>query len=430
MKSYADAVQFLYDLRLFGAKLGLENTFRLAELAGRPQERLRFIHVAGTNGKGSVCAMLESVYRATGFRVGLYTSPHLISFCERIQVNRQMISEAEVVRLVEYFAGLLPRLAPVQPTFFEVTTVMAMKYFAEQKCDLVAWETGLGGRLDATNIVNPLASVITNVELDHEKWLGNSHLEIAREKAGIIKKGVPVITGCEEAGALKVIQQKAEELGCQLRVVDWKRAAAPPLDSIELSLEGDHQRMNAAIALETVKALQPILAVPEAAIRRGLSSVEWAGRLQRFRDPDGNEILLDGAHNPDSTKQLYAWLTQQYPEKRFVFIIGVLLEKHWESMFATLAPIIEKLYLTPVSSERSADPQDLANRCRAVNPRVPVQACSSLAEALQLSKEEPFRVLTGSIHFVGEALELLNTFPATGRRERNLNDWTFTKRER
>src|ERR1041385_1767257 len=237
--TYAEAIKFLYDLRWFGAKFGLENTRQLAARAGDPQNQLRFIHVAGTNGKGSTCAMLESIYRAAGLRVGLFTSPHLVSFRERIQVNRQLISEADVVRLVEELreqcsAGFQPAgsagipargsetgdkdaartrtqdaCATLQPTFFEFVTVMALKYFGEQRCDLVIWETGLGGRLDATNIVMPLASVITNIGFDHQQWLGDTLTQIAAEKASIIKPGVPVITGTEEAEARAVIRETA-----------------------------------------------------------------------------------------------------------------------------------------------------------------------------------------------------------------------------
>src|SRR5215467_5189998 len=193
--TYAEAVRFLYSLRFFGAKFGLTNTFKLAALAGDPQEKLRFIHVAGTNGKGSTCAMLESIYRAAGLRTGLFTSPHLVSFGERIQVNRQHISEQEVVQQVQELQPPLQQFpAEEHPTFFEVVTVMALRHFAAQKCDLVIWETGLGGRLDATNIVTPVASVITNAQYDHQQWLGETLALIAAEKAGIIKRGVPVIT--------------------------------------------------------------------------------------------------------------------------------------------------------------------------------------------------------------------------------------------
>src|SRR6202451_3319688 len=205
--NYADAIKFLYDLQLFGSKLGLESTLRLAELAGNPQKRLRFIHVAGTNGKGSTCAMLESIYRAAGLRVGLFTSPRLVSFRERIQINRQLIPENELVRLVEEIQPLLKQFsADHHPTFFEVVTVMALKFFAEQKCDLVIWETGLGGRLDATNIVTPLPSIITNIAFDHQQWLGDALEKIAFEKAGIIKRGIPVVTTTDEEEALAVIK--------------------------------------------------------------------------------------------------------------------------------------------------------------------------------------------------------------------------------
>jgi len=188
--TYPEAIQWLYDLRLFGAKLGLENPRHLAELAGNPQDRLRIIHVAGTNGKGSVCAMLESIYRHAGYRTGLFTSPHLISFRERMQVNRQLIAEEDIIRLAGEIQTLLrdcPRTN--HPTFFEVITVMALQHFAKNKCDVVLLETGLGGRLDATNIVTPIASVITSIAEDHQQWLGDTLAKIATEKAGIIKSG-------------------------------------------------------------------------------------------------------------------------------------------------------------------------------------------------------------------------------------------------
>src|SRR5215475_13021130 len=208
--TYSEAIQFLYSLRWFGTKLGLTNTFKLAGLAGNPHHQLRFIHVAGTNGKGSTCAMLESIYREAGLRVGLFTSPHLVSFGERIQVNREPIPESEVVSLVMEMQSLLKHFSIEEhPTFFEVVTVMALRYFSRQQCDLVIWETGLGGRLDATNIVTPLASVITNVQYDHQKYLGETLASIAAEKAGIIKPRIPIITATDAPEALPVIVETA-----------------------------------------------------------------------------------------------------------------------------------------------------------------------------------------------------------------------------
>ena len=215
--TYDESIEFLYGLNLFGANFGLEPTQKLAALCDNPQDKLRFIHVAGTNGKGSTCAMLESVYRAAGLRVGLFSSPHLVSFRERIQVNRQCVSEQDIVRLVSEV-----RLANRgnEATLFEFTTVMALKYFAEQACELVIWETGLGGRLDATNIVTPLASVITNIALDHQQWLGDTLEKIAAEKAGIIKPGIPVITAAE-APALGVIESIARAQNSPLTKLNW-----------------------------------------------------------------------------------------------------------------------------------------------------------------------------------------------------------------
>src|SRR5208283_1364668 len=263
--NYAEAVQFLYSLRLFGAKFGLENTFKLAALAGRPQEKLRFIHVAGTNGKGSTCAMLESIYRAAGLRTGLFTSPHLVSFRERIQVNRQLIPEAAVIRLVGEMQPMFKQFPPGHhPTFFEVVTVMALKFFAEQKCDLVIWETGLGGRLDATNIVTPLAGVITNIALEHQQWLGDTLEKIAAEKAGIIKPGVPIITAAEEPEALAVIEKMAREKNAPLTIVGQASILSPSKKAKNsetgrmpvLPLPGEHQKTNAALALAAVAVLQ------------------------------------------------------------------------------------------------------------------------------------------------------------------------------
>src|SRR5947207_3141909 len=256
--TYSAAIQFLYEVRWFGAKFGLTDTFKLAALAGDPQQKLRFIHVASTNGKGSTCAMLESIYRAAGLRVGLFTSPHLVAFGERIQVNRQMIPEKEVVKLVRELEGLLDqgweknssdsemgRRAAAKgeqhPTFFEVVTVMALRYFYEQNCDLVIWETGLGGRLDATNIVTPIASVITNIQYDHQNYLGETLAHIASEKAGIIKPGVPIITGTDSPEALRAIEDAARKQFAPLTVVRRKEANEPPFDGLPLPLLGEPQ---------------------------------------------------------------------------------------------------------------------------------------------------------------------------------------------
>jgi dihydrofolate synthase / folylpolyglutamate synthase len=429
--TYAEAIQFLYGLQMFGANFGLENTRKLAALAGNPQTQLRFIHIAGTNGKGSTCAMLESIYRAAGLRVGLFTSPHLVSFRERIQVNRKLIPENELVRLVEEFQPLLKEFpADNHLTLFEVVTVMALKFFAEQKCDLVIWETGLGGRLDATNIVTPLASVITNIAFDHQQWLGDTLEKIATEKAGIIKPGIPVVTATDENSALAVIEKIAREKNARLVVVRqasslfWAGKMPAPL------LPGEHQKINAALALATVEVLQKQIPVAEEKICEGLSNVNWPGRLQLIEKPESQKFLLDGAHNVASAKVLREALEKNFPEKERTLILGVLQDKDWREICELLAPLAEKIFLVPVTSERSANPKDLAEICRTANPTAEIFVCGSLKEALEKSgsrgrsprRAENFIVITGSLYLVGEALELLRLSPAT-ENERALNEW-------
>ena len=268
--------------------------------------------------------MLESIYRTAGLRVGLFTSPHLVAFGERIQVNRHVIPERDIGRLAAEMrkllgegwgkvAGRMPAAGLAagpeaagpagaeatadHPTFFEVVTIMALRYFAEQKCDLVIWETGLGGRLDSTNIVTPLTSVITNIQYDHQKWLGETLASIAAEKAGIIKPGIPVITAAEGEDALRVITETARRQSAPLTILSPEEMRQPPLNTIQLPLLGQHQRMNAAVAVATVRALAAQVPVNDDAIRTGLSRVHWAGRLQLVTRPSGQQILLDGAHN-------------------------------------------------------------------------------------------------------------------------------------
>ncbi len=421
--TYPEALGFLYDLQLHGTKLGLENTRRLAALADNPHERLRFIHVAGTNGKGSTCAMLESIYRAAGLRVGLFTSPHLVTFRERIQINRELIGEAEVVRRVEEIRGFLGRFPREHsPTFFEVVTVMALSHFAAAGCDLVVWETGMGGRLDATNIVTPLASVITHIGLDHQQWLGDTLAKIAAEKAGIIKPRVPVFTAADAPEARAVIRAAAALLEAPLVEVDAAAAQRPPLDTLTLPLPGAHQRVNAALALAVARGLRDRVPVSEAACLEGLRQVQWPGRMQVLRRPDGGMDVLDGAHNPSGASALAAAWREQFPDRQPVLILGVMRDKDWSAMARELAPLARAILLTPVASPRSAVPEELVAPCAAAHPGVRLTVCHSLAEALRVSADEPCRLITGSLYLVGEALMLLGG-PSAGVDERALNEW-------
>jgi dihydrofolate synthase / folylpolyglutamate synthase len=422
--NYPEAIDYLYSLRWFGAKLGLRNTFRLAELAGNPQERLGFIHVAGTNGKGSTCAMLESIYRAAGLRVGLFTSPHMVSFGERIQVGRRPLTQEQTVRQVRELQPLLRQFPQEEhPTFFEVVTVMALRHFAEQQCELVVWETGLGGRLDATNIVTPLLSIITNIQYDHQKWLGATLASIAGEKAGIIKPNIPAITGAEEPEALEVIAAAARERNVPLTVVPPSAALEPPLDTLALPLPGLHQKKNAALALAATRVLQPLLPVDDRTVRAGLEQVRWAGRMQLIRRAGGGKVLLDGAHNPAGAEVLARALQEDFPGEPLTLVLGILEDKDWEAMCRQLAPLARRILLVPVHSERTATPHGLAEVCQRANPAATVIECASLAEALARAEPDPFVTIAGSLYLVGEAMELLHLSPGGKTAERRLNEW-------
>ena len=421
---YPEAIQFLYELQWFGTKLGLENTFELARRAGNPQERLRFIHVAGTNGKGSTCAMLESIYRAAGLRVGLFTSPHLMAFGERIQVNRQPICPADVVRLVGELRHLLHGFPlDAHPTFFEVVTVMALRYFEEQNCDLVIWETGMGGRLDATNIVTPLASVITNIQYDHQKWLGNSLEQIAFEKAGIIKPQVPVITAVEDPGAFRVLFRRARECQAPFWLITLAQADVPPLSDLELPLPGIHQRVNAALAVQVARVLSTIIPVNDGHIRAGLTSVQWAGRLQIIDLPNNRRVILDGAHNIGGAEALRSALQSIAPAGDLTFILGILQDKDYTPICNLLAPLASRIVATPVSSQRTAQPREVAAASRLANPHATVEEAGSIREALERTERDPLRVVSGSLYLIGEAMEWLGLGAQAGTSERGLNEW-------
>ena len=441
--TYTAAIQFLYDLAWFGAKFGLDNTFKLAALAGNPQQKLRFIHVAGTNGKGSTCAMLESIYRAAGLRVGLFTSPHLVSFGERIQVNRKLIPESAVAKLVRDMQTLLrqgwsdsgtgapeARDASIpseqHPTFFEVVTVLALQYFCAEECDLVIWETGLGGRLDATNIVTPLASVITNIQYDHQNYLGETLASIAGEKAGIIKPNVPVVTGADAPEALRVIEEAARKNGVAVTIVPGSAAHTPPLDKLKLPLLGEHQRMNAAVAVATTHALMPKLPIEASAIESGLKTLHWPGRLQVVNRPSGQRFLLDGAHNVAGAETLAMALNQYFPGRKPSLVLGILRDKDWLRMCQILAPLANRVVLVPVHSERTAEPHGLAEICRAANPTAQVLEYLSLAAALEATAGDTFITIAGSLYLVGEAMELLHLSAAKSQDERGLNEWSTT----
>lgn len=388
--TYKEALAWLYGTQLFGIKLGLENIERLLGALQLPAPGQKIIHVAGTNGKGSVCAMLDSILRAQGYRPGLFTSPHLVTFRERIQIDGEMISERELANGLTNVRALVHDWEP-HPTFFEITTALALHHFAQQEVELVVLETGMGGRLDATNAVAPAVSVLTPIGLDHQKWLGSTLREIAAEKAGIIKPRVAVVSARQKAEAEAVIRARA--LACEASL----RFVTSSYDAGKIALAGAHQKENAALAIAAIEAAE--IHVEEEAIRRGLSSVTWPARFQYW----DARTILDGAHNPAGAAVLAATWREAFGDTRATIILAVLRDKDAAGIVSALASIAERFILPRARSERALPPEDLALLVKKAAPNLPLEIAPSFSDVL-LRVRPNVTLITGSLHFAGEAL--------------------------
>lgn len=388
------ALDWLYGTQLFGVKLGLENTHKLLATLGLPPSGQRFIHVAGTNGKGSTCAFMHSVLREAGIHAGLFTSPHLIEFRERIRDEERLISSGEVAegiaKLREAVAGWDPH-----PTFFELAFALAMDWFRQRRLDWVILETGMGGRLDATNAITPAVSVITPIGLDHTQQLGHTLREIAFEKAGIVKSGVPVVTAPQESEAMAIIEQVAAERGSPLTVV------TQPL-AMPLGLTGRHQRWNAAVAAATLREAGLDLAEP--VIREGLRKTGWPARFQRLDE----QTILDGAHNPPAARALAATWREQFGDAKATIVFGGSTGKDTAAILRELAPIAARWILTAFDSPRALSPESVKARLLTVVRdigREAVVCAADIGAALQsAARFADSRLITGSLHFAGAVL--------------------------
>ena len=407
---YTEALAWLYSLQRFGIKLGLENIRRLIAELDVHLVNARVIHVAGTNGKGSVCAMIDSISRAQKYRTGLFISPHLVTFRERICIDGEMISENEVAAGLTNIRKLVADWEP-HPTFFEIATALALKHFTEAKIDVVILETGLGGRLDATNAVQSNVAVITPIALDHEQWLGDSLEKIANEKAGIIKAQTPVVSGPQLPEAERVIRGRATECEAPLQFV------TETYDKSPIALRGEHQKLNAAIAIAAIKALKldrlkrSSLAGQgidiDSAIGRGLATVDWPGRFQCW----DKRTVIDGAHNPAAARILTQTWRETFGTERATLILAILADKDLRGICEALAPIADLVLLPKIRSERAADPSELAKVL--VDLGCKSETFSSFADALGKARERSAPILiTGSLHFAGEALAHLRGEPA------------------
>lgn len=391
-------IDWLYSTQLFGIKLGLDNVQRLLHELNLPAAGQKFIHVAGTNGKGSTCAFMHSILKAAGINAGLFTSPHLIHFGERIRDAERMITSDEiaagVTRLRERVADWNPH-----PTFFELTLALALEWFTQRGNPWVVLETGLGGRLDATNAITPAVSVITPIGWDHMDMLGDTLAKIAAEKAGIIKPGVPVITMTQNAEVLEVIQRTAKERKAPLIIVETPSHA-------ELGLPGPHQRWNAAMAVAALHAAG--IDLDETAIARGLCDVQWPARFQRIRP----NLIIDGAHNLDAARVLAQTWREQFPDQRAQIIFGAVAGKDVAAVLHELNPIAACLRFAQIDSPRALPAEKLREIWDGLelDPRL-VSTHNSIAAALAAVNQDQPVLIAGSLYLAGEALALLENKP-------------------
>lgn len=432
--NYGEAIKYLKNLTKFGINLGLDRITELLRRVGNPHLKLKVIHIGGTNGKGSVANMVASVLQAAGYKTGIFTSPHLHKYTERYRINGEQISEA---RVAEILTMLKPHLDNMVfegfecPTEFEVSTAMAFCYFYEEDVDLVVLEVGMGGAIDSTNVVHPLVSVITNVDMDHVEYLGNTICEIARTKAGIIKRGVPVVTAENKPKALGVIKDACLNNNAKLTIVGkdvvWYESNSSDISDndesfmflgqkfnvktlkneyldLHLPLLGEHQKTNAATAIAVLEELQEYgIFISADEIRRGLSSVRWPGRFEIVnRNP---VIVLDGAHNVSGVESLCSTLNKYFSKRNIVLVLGMLADKERKKIVEKLVPISKKVVVTKPNSPRAQSWQQIAHWAREFLSEVYLieRIPEAVDKAIEIADLEDVICITGSLYMLADA---------------------------
>ena len=408
-----EALQYIDGTQWFGSKPGLERTEALLDKLGRPQDRLKYVHIAGTNGKGSCAAMLASILRAAGYKTGLYTSPYLFRFNERMQINGRPIPD-------ETLAELVTRIKPIadamedHPTEFELMTAAALLWYAEEACDIVVLEVGLGGRFDATNVIGaPEAAVIMNIGLDHTAILGDTVEQIAGEKAGILKPGCDAVLYQQKESVMDVVREKCREVGAALHIADFSRLSSE-FDSLEgqsftykdepyaLALLGDHQLRNAAVVLETVEILRRRgWRLPQEEVEHGLYATVWPARFELVsREPD---FVVDGGHNPQCARAVTANLLRYFPDTRRVLLVGVLADKDYPALFDILNEAADAWVCVTPESDRALPAEELAKLLEKTHK--PVTVCASIPEGVDAAREaageDGMACAVGSLYMAG-----------------------------
>jgi dihydrofolate synthase/folylpolyglutamate synthase len=404
--SFKKACEYLDHLSRLGIRMGLENIRRLMELLGHPERAFKAVHIGGTVGKGSTAHLVASILREAGFKTGLFTSPHIYDVRERFRINGEMIGRREFASLLWEIKERIESLEDFHPTQFEVNTALAFLWFAQRGCDLGVIEVGLGGRLDATNVLSPALTIITDIGIDHTDLLGSTIEEIAREKGGIIKEGIPLLTSAE-GKALEVLRGICEERGASIfplgEAIFWEKngltVSSPwgELSGIKSELKGEHQRKN--IALAVFSGLY--LGCPDWAIRDGVRKTRIRGRFEVVgRNPT---IVLDGAHNPLAMKTLRETIDKYFPPRKIILVMGMLRDKPIEETMREIVPYARVVILTPPPSERSADLEDLVRTARKFNENVigAEDNVEALKMAMEKAEKEDIVVVTGSFYLLG-----------------------------
>ncbi len=426
--NYEAAMAYIHNTAKFGSNLGLERTEKILEFLGNPQDRIKCIHVAGTNGKGSTTAMLTRILIEAGYKTGMYTSPYLEEFEERIQVDGMNIPREDLAKVVTDVSGAVDKVISLgydHPTEFEIITCAMFKYFSDVRVDCAVVEVGLGGRLDSTNVMTPVLSVITSISLDHTGVLGDTLREIAGEKAGIIKKGVPVVSYPQEEEAGKVIEDACSRLGCELievqpdsgeflevsrrgqkiRIRTAKGSYEP-----ELSLLGKHQIMNCAVAVSAAEKLQELgFGISRDNVISALGKVRWIGRLEVLREEP--LVVIDGAHNIEGITLLSESLKSYFSYKRLVLIIGILKDKQVGDMIGVLAPQAYRVIAVTPNSERAESAAELNEVILEFNSAS--EACGEYAEAyekaLGYAGKDDMILVCGSLYMIGDMRKVIRS---------------------
>ena len=423
--NYEEAMNFIQNTNKFGSVLGLDNIRELLERLGNPQDQLRVVHIAGTNGKGSTLAFLAGIFRESGYRAGRYVSPASFSYEERFRINEENISKKDLCFYMEKIKNVAEEMVKdglSHPTMFEIETALSFLYFLDKKVDVVLLETGMGGRLDATNVVKkPIATVIASIGMDHMQFLGDTLEKIASEKAGIIKEGCPVISYDNTKEVNEVIKNKAKQMHAKVTFVNsagirvlqeslngesfsYRSSDGRWYEKIEIPLLGRHQINNAALALETLNVIKNYYCISDFQTEDGMRKTIWRGRIEILeREP---MVICDGAHNPDGAKSLLSFLQNNFTNQRLIYIMGVLSDKDYEQMVQILAPAAGKIYTVAPDNPRALSSRELCNCISKYHQNVEERQrlAECLSEVRQKAEKDDVIIICGTLSFQNELI--------------------------